>query len=104
MKFPLRHVAEMLGVRIESEAMVSGWSVDSRTIRAGDLFFALRGPNFDGHEYLDEVFAKGAVASIVDREVISNGAVLKVGDSLRAMQSLASEARRRWDGEVVAVT
>jgi UDP-N-acetylmuramoyl-tripeptide--D-alanyl-D-alanine ligase len=104
MKFPLGHVAEMLGLRIESEAMVTGWSIDSRTIRAGDLFFALRGPNFDGHEYLDEVFAKGAVASIVDREVISNGAVLRVGDSLRAMQSLASEARRRWGGEVVAVT
>jgi UDP-N-acetylmuramoyl-tripeptide--D-alanyl-D-alanine ligase len=104
MKFPLRRVAEMLGLQVESEAMVTGWSVDSRTIQAGDLFFALRGPNFDGHAYLEEVFAKGAVAAIVDCEVVSNGAVLQVGDSLRAMQSLASEARRQWGGEVVAVT
>jgi UDP-N-acetylmuramoyl-tripeptide--D-alanyl-D-alanine ligase len=104
MKFPLRRVAEMLGLRIETEAMVTGWSVDSRTIQVGDLFFALRGPNFDGHTYLDEVFAKGAVAAIADREVVSNGPVLRVGDSLRAMQSLAFEARREWGGEVVAVT
>jgi len=111
MKFPLRDVAAMLGLRIESEAAVTGWSVDSRTLQPSDLFFALRGPSFDGHAYLDEVFAKGAVAAIADREVKRRGAgssgtgvVLRVGDSLRAMQSLASEARRRWGGEVVAVT
>ncbi|HTB16025.1 MAG TPA: UDP-N-acetylmuramoyl-tripeptide--D-alanyl-D-alanine ligase [Bryobacteraceae bacterium] len=104
MKFPLRDVAAMLGLRTDSEAVVTGWSVDSRSIQPGDLFFALRGPNFDGHAYLDEVFAKGAVAAITDREGTSNGAVLRVGDSLRALQSLASEARGRWGGEVVAVT
>jgi UDP-N-acetylmuramoyl-tripeptide--D-alanyl-D-alanine ligase len=53
---------------------------------------------------VDEVFARGAVAAIVDCEVISKGVVLRAGDSLRAMQSLASEARRQWGGEVVAVT
>jgi UDP-N-acetylmuramoyl-tripeptide--D-alanyl-D-alanine ligase len=108
MKFPLRRVAEMLALQVESEAMVTGWSVDSRTIQPGDLFFALRGPSFDGHAYLDEVFAKGAVAAITDREVGAESSdarvVLKVGDALRAMQSIASEARRQWGGEVVAVT
>jgi UDP-N-acetylmuramoyl-tripeptide--D-alanyl-D-alanine ligase len=104
MKFPLRRVAEILGLQVESEAMVTGWSVDSRTIQPGDLFFALRGPSFDGHAYLDEVFAKGAVAAIEDRDVASKGTVLKVADSLRALQSIASEARRQWGGGVVAVT
>jgi UDP-N-acetylmuramoyl-tripeptide--D-alanyl-D-alanine ligase len=109
MKFPLRDVADMLGLRIDSEAVVTGWSVDSRTVQPGDLFFALRGPNFDGHAFVDEAFAKGAVAAIADREVTSIGrapgrVVLRVGDSLRALQSLASQTRRKWGGEVVAVT
>jgi UDP-N-acetylmuramoyl-tripeptide--D-alanyl-D-alanine ligase len=104
----------MLGLRIDSEAVVTGWSVDSRTIQAGDLFFALRGPNFDGHAYVNEVFAKGAVAAITDREVAPGNVgasgtasariVLQVGDALKAMQTLASQARSRWGGEVVAVT
>ena len=63
MKIALRNVAAMLGLKSDSDVEVSGWSVDSRTSQPGDLFFALRGPNFDGHAYVDEVFAKGAVAA-----------------------------------------
>jgi UDP-N-acetylmuramoyl-tripeptide--D-alanyl-D-alanine ligase len=103
-KFPLRDVADMLGLRIDSDAVVTGWSIDSRTIQPGDLFIALRGPNFDGHAYVSEVFAKGAVAVIADREVEASGFVLRVSDALTAMQMLASQARSTWGGEVVAVT
>src|SRR5258708_7008796 len=46
---------------------VSGVSTDTRSIRAGDLFFALRGANYDAHDYLAQAFEKGAVAAIVDR-------------------------------------
>src|SRR6266849_8830038 len=104
MKLTLREAAEALGVVVESDAVVSGWSVDSRTIQPGDLFFALRGPNHDGHEYLAEVFRKGAVAAVVDRDVEAAGVVLRAGDSLKALQTLASSARQRWSGDVVAVT
>jgi UDP-N-acetylmuramoyl-tripeptide--D-alanyl-D-alanine ligase len=109
MKLPLRGVAGILGLQIDSETLVTGWSVDSRTIQPGDLFFALRGPNFDGHAYVNEVFAKGAVAVIADREVVAaevgtSRTVLQVSDALKAMQTLASQARSRWGGEVVAVT
>ena len=69
MKIALRKVAAMLGVEVESDAMVTGWSIDSRTVQPGDLFFALRGPNHDGHAYVAEVLKKGAVGVVADREV-----------------------------------
>src|SRR5258708_7918900 len=105
MKRPLAWVAERLGLRLDSQKEVSGWGIDSRRIQAGDLFFALRGPNHDGHAYVAEVFRKGAVAVVADREVeAAGGPVLQVEDVLEALQRLASEARDEWSGDVVAVT
>jgi len=103
MNKPLKWVAAQLGSTWETNALVTGWSVDSRTLRPGDLYFALRGPNHDGHTYVAEVLKKGAVGAIVDREV-EGGVVLKVEDSLVALQTLASSARREWAGDVVGVT
>ena len=107
MRFPLREVAQALGVAAGADTVVKGWSVDSRTLQAGDLFLALRGPNHDGHAYVAEVLRKGAAAVVVDCEVDAEGSeasVLRVEDSLAALQSLASWARRRWGGDVVGVT
>jgi UDP-N-acetylmuramoyl-tripeptide--D-alanyl-D-alanine ligase len=104
MNRPLRWVAQQLGIELESDAQVTGWSVDSRTIRAGELFFALRGPRNDGHTYVAEVFAKGAAGVVADRDVAVGGSVLRVDDSLVALQQLAAAARREWGGDVVAVT
>lgn len=103
MNKPLRWVAAQLGLTTDNDVQVTGWSVDSRTLRPGDLYFALRGPNHDGHAYVAEVLAKGAVAAVVDREV-EGAPVLRVEDSLVALQSLASSARREWGGDVVGVT
>ncbi|MBZ5633235.1 MAG: UDP-N-acetylmuramoyl-tripeptide--D-alanyl-D-alanine ligase [Acidobacteriia bacterium] len=107
MNKPLRWVAAQLGQAGTTEAQVTGWSIDSRTVRSGDLFFALRGPNHDGHAYVAEVLKKGAVGAVVDREVDLGGlapAAFRVGDSLAALQTLASAARREWGGDVVGVT
>src|SRR5262245_19637618 len=60
--------------------IVTGVSTDTRSIRAGDLFFALRGANFDAHDYLDQAFAKGAAAAIVARKVDCTGLTISVGD------------------------
>ncbi len=70
----------------------------------GDLFFALRGPNHDGHEFVAEAFRKGAVAVVADQPLQAEGVVLRVPDTLAALQALAQWARRRWGGRVVAVT
>jgi UDP-N-acetylmuramoyl-tripeptide--D-alanyl-D-alanine ligase len=103
MNKPLSWVAAQLGRAIETNAQVTGWSVDSRTLRPGDLYFALRGPNHDGHAFVAEVLKKGAVGVVVDREVAGT-AVLRVEDSLMALQTLAASARREWAGDVVGVT
>ena len=105
---PLAWVAEKLaaklGTKMESGANITGWSVDSRTIQPGDLFFALRGPHHDGNAYVEQALSKGAVAAIADGSVNAPGAVLQTPDALKALQHLASEARREWGGEVVGVT
>jgi len=94
---------------------ISGWSIDSRTLAAGDLFFALRGPQHDGHEYVRAALAKGAAGAVVDA---AGGAVLDdarsadldaanlfvVDDTLVALQEVGAWARRRWGGKVVGVT
>ena len=107
MKIELREVARVLGLTIEREEIVTGWSIDSRTIERGDLFFALRGPNHDGHDHIDEVFRKGAVAVVAERGFKRDGGderVLHVADSLVALQQVAKRAREMWAGSVIGVT
>jgi UDP-N-acetylmuramoyl-tripeptide--D-alanyl-D-alanine ligase len=110
MKLPLRQLAEWLGYSIEDAGAVTvtGWSVDSRSLQAGDLFFALRGPNHDGHEYVRDVLQAGAAAVVVDREIPGSppaqSRILRVEDSLQALQQLAARARQFWGGRLVAVT
>jgi UDP-N-acetylmuramoyl-tripeptide--D-alanyl-D-alanine ligase len=105
MKFDLVQLAQVLGATVvPPAALATGWSIDSRTVVPGDLFFALRGEHSDGHAYLGDVFARGAVAAVVDRDVAVSGTILRVPDSLAALQALARWARQSWGGRVVAVT
>jgi UDP-N-acetylmuramoyl-tripeptide--D-alanyl-D-alanine ligase len=105
MKRPLKWVAEKLGIPMETASQVTGWSTDTRTVAPGDLFFALRGPNHDGNRYAALALEKGAVAALVDGEVEAGaGPLLRVEDSLVALQHLASQARTEWNGNVVGVT
>jgi len=87
---------------LASEA-VTGVSTDTRSIRAGDLFFALRGANFDAHDYLAQAFEKGAVAAIVDRDVEAPGLTIRVDDTLKALGSLAGAYRMTLGARVVGV-
>src|SRR6201991_2822570 len=77
---------------------------DTRTLRAGDLFVALKGERFDAHDFLPQARAAGAVAAIGTHGVAEAGlAGLVVGDSLDALQQLAAGWRRRWFGQAIAV-
>jgi UDP-N-acetylmuramoyl-tripeptide--D-alanyl-D-alanine ligase len=102
MEFSLKDVAQALGLTVETDARITGWSIDSRTIAHGDLFFALRGPNHDGNAYVEEVLAKGAVAAVGNDA--KPGRVLVVPDTLEALQSTAVWALKQWGGEVIGVT
>lgn len=111
MNLEIGQIGEWLGVAAavpDARAMVTGWSIDSRSLKAGDLFFALRGPNHDGHAYVRDVLQKGAAAVVVDREIPGGspeeGRLLRVADTLQALQQLGSRVRQRWAGRVVAVT
>src|SRR6266404_4060022 len=84
--------------------LVSGWSVDSRSLVAGDLYFALRGPYHDGHDYVGQAIQKGAAGVVVDHPIEGIRNAMVVPDTLAALQSLASRARKSWGGQVIGVT
>lgn len=105
MTLALDQVAAAIGSPARPPAMaVSGWSVDSRRVAPGDLFFALRGPHHDGHAFVGEALAKGAAAAVVEQPVEAQGILLPVASTYRALKDLAAWARRQWPGTVVAVT
>jgi UDP-N-acetylmuramoyl-tripeptide--D-alanyl-D-alanine ligase len=103
MEFRLSEVAAALGFKLTGGARITGWCVDSRAVAPGDLFFALRGPNFDGNAYVDDAFQRGAVAAAAERESAA-GPVIVVKEGLAALQRVATWARDRWGGDVIGIT
>jgi UDP-N-acetylmuramoyl-tripeptide--D-alanyl-D-alanine ligase len=100
----LMEVARAMGAAGDPHsAEVTGWSVDTRALAPGDLYFALRGPNHDGHNYAAQALSAGAMAAVVERDMGLRGQLI-VPDALRALQQLAGWARKRWGGRVVGVT
>lgn len=91
----------------QETAPITGVATDSRTLSAGDLFFALAGENFDGHDYLPQAFAKGAAGAVISKSLLlpdQTWGLIKVEDTLQALQDLASSWRDRFDIPLIAVT
>ncbi|PKM77633.1 MAG: UDP-N-acetylmuramoyl-tripeptide--D-alanyl-D-alanine ligase [Firmicutes bacterium HGW-Firmicutes-15] len=91
------------------QGWVEGINTDSRKVKPGGLFFALQGENFDGHDFIANVWEAGAAAVVVSRPVEmptggKPGAVIMVTDTLEALQNLAGRYRRLFAVPVVAVT
>jgi UDP-N-acetylmuramoyl-tripeptide--D-alanyl-D-alanine ligase len=84
----------------------TGISIDSRTLKPGDLYIAIRGDTHDGHAFLADAFAKGAVAAIVDHpvELQRQFPQVIVENTLEALSKLASFARQRTKATIIAVT
>ncbi|WP_324731681.1 UDP-N-acetylmuramoyl-tripeptide--D-alanyl-D-alanine ligase [Pseudomonas paeninsulae] len=102
----LSEISAALNARLIGEdCAFDAVSTDSRAIQSGQLFIALTGPNFDGHAYLADVAAKGAVAALVEREV-ANAPLpqLLVADTRLALGRLGALNRRAYGGPLVAVT
>jgi len=117
----IQEVAKAMGAEgAAPDGIASGWSVDTRTQQAGDVYFALRGPNHDGHDFVPVALEKGAAAVVVDRAVgWASGPpsptgdrragrrpapLLMVQDTQRALETLGAWARMRWGGKVIGVT
>jgi UDP-N-acetylmuramoyl-tripeptide--D-alanyl-D-alanine ligase len=95
------------------QARFSGVGTNSRAVRPGELFVALKGERFDGHDYLDAAHAQGAVGAVVQQEVPGvcrrktthgNWTVIEVTDTLYAYGKLAQAHRRRFTLPVVGIT
>jgi UDP-N-acetylmuramoyl-tripeptide--D-alanyl-D-alanine ligase len=119
MKLTLAEAAIGAGAVLEAPASVPnagalvahGYSIDSRTVAAGELFFAVRGERLDGHDYVAAALERGAIAAVVSRARVAAlpDAALAVPlliaeDPLIALQALAAHVRRQWGKRVVAVT
>ena len=100
-------LAEWTGGRLEGRAArdaFRGVAIDSRAVRPGNLFVALRGPNFDGHAFAAEAVAAGAGALLVERAVDADAPQVVVPDTVAALGDLGATWRRRFRGPVIAVT
>jgi UDP-N-acetylmuramoyl-tripeptide--D-alanyl-D-alanine ligase len=106
MTISMAGIADALGVVLPDIAgSVSGWSIDSRSVNPGDCFFALRGPNNDGHDHVAQVFERGASVAVVEHRCDAAGLQLVVPDTTRALEQLGSVVRKRMvDVTVVGVT
>jgi UDP-N-acetylmuramoyl-tripeptide--D-alanyl-D-alanine ligase len=105
----LEDVLQATGGRLSQGSAVlryDGVSIDSRTLRAGELFFAIAGPRFDGHEFLAELAKKGAAGAVVhrDAEAPRGFPLVRVDDTTAALGRLARHTRLRAEIPVVAVT
>lgn len=99
------------GVSNAGTITLQGYSIDSRTIAPGELFFAVRGERFDGHDFVAAAAERGAAAAVVSRarlSSLSNAAfsvpLLVTDDPLSALQALGAQVRRRWGKRVIAIT
>lgn len=85
----------------------NGVSIDSRTVVAGDLFVALAGPKFDGHDYVAGALARGGAAAVVAKQpakVEADAKLLVVADTQAALEALGHAARARAQGKIIAIT
>lgn len=101
----LKQVAEGLNATLHgSDRVFNGCSIDSRQIREGQLFIALHGPNFDGHEYLDAARQRGAVAAMIDSDCQTEMATIRVSNTRIALGDLAHLWRLKFTIPVVGIT
>jgi UDP-N-acetylmuramoyl-tripeptide--D-alanyl-D-alanine ligase len=110
MKLSLSRAAEFMQATGEfsPDSVASGYSIDSRTLLPGNLFFAVRGERLDGHDFVEAALAKGAVGAVISQDQTARftqkNQILKVEDPLLALQKLAAAVRRLWGKPLIAVT
>ena len=112
MKLKVARIAEFIGAAADEAGFAAetaeGYSIDSRTSKSGELFFAVKGDRLDGHDFVDAALERGAVAAVVRRDQLqrygSEDRLLAVDDTLVALQTLATAVRRLWGKPLVGVT
>src|SRR5580700_8221134 len=113
MRWTITQVAGAVGARagagLDPVARVAGVSIDSRAIRAGELFIAIHGPRHDGHDHVASALESGAIAAVVAEAELSRYAVpvrdrcIAVADTFDALKQLARTVRKSWGGKIAGV-
>src|SRR5213078_1415669 len=98
MNLSLEEISKAVGGTLDGpgNVKVRGYSIDSRTLNPGELFFAVKGPRFDGHAFLKQAMEKQAAGAVVSSAAESSASfgVVRVGSTLNALQDLARAVRR----------
>jgi len=96
-------IAKILSAkRVGENITVTGLSTDTRSIKGGELFVALKGPNFDGHDFINTALEKGAAACLVQNKIATNAVITK--DTHQALGLLAKAWRQQFKKTVIAIT
>ncbi len=110
MKVALSRIAEFLAAsgQFDVNGLAQGYSIDSRTLQQGDLFFAVKGERLDGHDFVEQALGRGAIAAVVEKKQLARYAspacLLVVADTLIALQTLATAIRKMWGKTAIGVT
>jgi UDP-N-acetylmuramoyl-tripeptide--D-alanyl-D-alanine ligase len=111
MNLPLDEITKAVDGTLlgQGNVVARGYSIDTRTLNPGDLFFAIKGPNFDGHDFVQQAIEKKAsgvvVNAVFDRMLESNTlGMIKVCSPTVALQILGQYVRRRWARPIIGVT
>jgi len=114
MRWTLKQVAEAVsgkpGPGVDPMARMAGVSIDSRTIRRGELFIAIHGPRHDGHDFVADVLESGALAAVVAEPLVSRYAgwqqdrCITVPDTLSALHDMARAVRKEWGKKICGIT
>ncbi len=110
MRLPLFRIAEFISAtgQFDGNATEQGYSIDSRTVQPGELFFAVRGERLDGHDFVEQALSRGALAAVVRKDQLlrySNPTgLLAVDDTLVALQTLATAVRKIWGKTAIGIT
>ena len=129
MKLPLSRIAEFLAApgHYDPQTQAQGYSIDSRTVQPGELFFAVKGDRFDGHDFVDSALSRGAIAAVVRKDKTQNKkedrkrgnvgtgdspvhpgqappVLIAVDDPLVALQTLATAVRKLWGKTAIGIT
>jgi UDP-N-acetylmuramoyl-tripeptide--D-alanyl-D-alanine ligase len=107
----LQWVADAVGGRVaagDPEQAIGTVTTDSRTLRPGDFFVALRGPKFDAHDFVEEAYRRGATGAMLERGHragrVDPPGIVEVGDTTKGLQDLAHAVRRAAGTRVIAIT
>ena len=100
-------LSKYLGIRIKNQALIKKISTDTRTIKQGSLFIAIKGKNFNGNDYVQDAFKKGAVLALVDDlrfKDSKNKKIIYVKNTIESLTKIGKNIVKDFEGKVIAIT